>query len=135
MQFETSTLVKKNSFIEKEFNDRNEFLQTISNNTNKISLFKFTATWCKPCQKIKNNVNHMVSDLKDHIVCYELDIDENFDVYAFLKSKKMLNGIPAILIYYPTNNSYASDLSLSGTDLNSYRNIFLQINNYKINTH
>ena len=135
MQFETSTIVKKNSFIEKEFNDRNEFLQTISNNTNKISLFKFTATWCKPCQKIKNDVNSMVSDLKDHIVCYELDIDENFDVYAFLKSKKMLNGIPAILIYYPTNNSYASDLSLSGTDLNSYRNIFLQINNYKINTH
>lgn len=135
MQFEISTLVKKNSFIEKEFNDRNEFLQTISNNTNKISLFKFTATWCKPCQKIKNDVNRMVSDLKDHIVCYELDIDENFDVYAFLKSKKMLNGIPAILIYYPTNNSYASDLSLSGTDLNSYRNIFLQINNYKINTH
>ena len=135
MQFETSSLINKNSFIQKEFNDRNEFLQTISNNTNKISLFKFTATWCKPCQKIKNDVNLMVSDLKDHIVCYELDIDENFDVYAFLKSKKMLNGIPSILIYYPTNTNYASDLSLSGTDLNSYRNIFLQINNYKINTH
>lgn len=135
MQFETSSLVNKNSFIEKEFNDRNEFLQTISNNTNKISLFKFTATWCKPCQKIKNDVNSMVSDLKDHIVCYELDIDENFDVYAFLKSKKMLIGIPAILIYYPTNSSYASDLSLCGTDLNNYKNMFLQINNYKINTH
>ena len=77
----------------------------------------------------------MVSDLKDHIVCYELDIDENFDVYAFLKSKKMLIGVPSVLIYYPTNNSYASDFSLSGTDLNSYRNIFLQINNYKISTY
>ena len=135
MQFETSSLVNKNSFIEKEFNDRNEFLQTISNNTNKISLFKFTATWCKPCQKIKNDVNRMVSYLKDHIVCYELDIDENFDVYAFLKSKKMLNGVPSVLIYYPTNNSYVSDLSLCGSDLNSYKNLFLQINNYKINTH
>tara|TARA_A100001015_G_C14904639_1_gene677773 strand:- start:419 stop:826 length:408 start_codon:yes stop_codon:yes gene_type:complete len=135
MQFETSSLVNKNSFIEKEFNDRNEFLQTISNNTNKISLFKFTATWCKPCQKIKNDVNRMVSYLKDHIVCYELDIDENFDVYAFLKSKKMLNGVPSVLIYYPTNNSYVSDLSLCGSDLNNYKNLFLQINNYKINTH
>ena len=123
-----------NTLISKEFNSRSEFLETISQNKHKVLLFKFTASWCKPCQKIKKEVDSLISHLNDHIECYELDVDENFDVYAFLKSKKMLTGIPSILVYYPGNTSYGSDQSISGTDINSYKNMFLQINNHKINT-
>ena len=122
MQLNSSTITN-NSLITHEFASRNEFLTAISENKDKILLFKFTADWCKPCKQIK-----------DHVTCYELDVDENFDVYAFLKSKKMLTGIPSILIYYPGNTSYGSDLSVSGTDISNYKNVFLQINNYKIMT-
>ena len=121
-----------NTLVTHEFANRQEFLTTISNNKEKVLLFKFTADWCKPCQTIKDKVNTLISGLKNHVTCYELDVDENFDVYAFLKSKKMLIGIPTILIYYPGNTSYGSDLSISGTDISNYKNLFLQINNYKI---
>ena len=133
MQLNPSTITN-NSLITHEFASRNEFLTAISENKDKILLFKFTADWCKPCKQIKDDVNNLISDLKDHVTCYELDVDENFDVYAFLKSKKMLTGIPSILIYYPENTSYSSDLSVSGTDISNYKNVFLQINNYKIMT-
>jgi len=132
MEFAIST--NSNALISKEFSSRTEFLSTITNNKEKVLVFKFTASWCKPCQKIKEEVTSLISHLNNHIVCYELDVDENFDVYAFLKSKKMLTGIPSILVYYPGNTSYGSDLSVSGTDMDNYKNIFLQINNYKLNT-
>lgn len=132
MEFAIST--NSNALISKEFSSRTEFLSTITNNKEKVLLFKFTASWCKPCQKIKEEVTSLIRHLNNHVVCYELDVDENFDVYAFLKSKKMLTGIPSILVYYPGNTSYGSDLSVSGTDMDNYKNIFLQINNYKLNT-
>jgi thiol-disulfide isomerase/thioredoxin len=132
MEFAIST--NSNALSSKEFSSRTEFLSTITNNKEKVLLFKFTASWCKPCQKIKEEVTSLIRHLNNHVVCYELDVDENFDVYAFLKSKKMLTGIPSILVYYPGNTSYGSDLSVSGTDMDNYKNIFLQINNYKLNT-
>jgi hypothetical protein len=30
---------------------------------------------------------------------FEVDVDECFDLYAFLKHKKMVNGIPVFLAY------------------------------------
>ena len=37
--------------------------------------------------------------MSNNIRTVTLDIDKSFDVYAALKNKKMLNGIPAILMY------------------------------------
>jgi hypothetical protein len=34
-----------------------------------------------------------------------IDIDDNFEIYAFLKSKKMVNGVPVILCYKKGNQS------------------------------
>ena len=46
----------------------------------------------------------------------DLDIDDSFDIYAFMKKNKMVSGIPALLCYGAENKSYVSDLSISGTD-------------------
>ena len=35
--------------------------------------------------------------MPENVICADIDIDENFDVYTFLKSKRMVNGIPAVL--------------------------------------
>ena len=83
---EISRIVESNNhLIQKEFSSRSDFLSTITDNKDKVLLFKFTASWCNPCQKIKKEVNELINNLNQHIICYELDVDDNFDVYAFLK--------------------------------------------------
>ena len=37
--------------------------------------------------------------MPEHITMFEIDVDECFDLYAFLKHKKMVNGIPVFLAY------------------------------------
>jgi hypothetical protein len=45
-----------------------------------------------------------------------IDVDESFELYAFLKNKKMVNGIPAILAYYKGNLHYAPDDGVIGAN-------------------
>ena len=75
-------------------------------------VFKFGADWCAPCQSIKD-VEKYFAETPDNVICFDLDIDESFDLYAFLKSKKMLTGIPSILAYLKGNESFASDFAYS----------------------
>jgi thioredoxin 1 len=75
--------------------------QTLFKNIgNNIIILKFTATWCKPCKKIKPLVDLWFQKLPTNVVIVELDIDDTVDLYASLKSKKMVNGIPVLLAYY-----------------------------------
>lgn len=79
--------------------DRNDFLELVKNNKGVI-FFKFGADWCKPCQNIKGLVEenfHAVSS--EFVNCYNVDIDECFDIFAYLKTKKMVKGIPTIFVY------------------------------------
>ena len=66
-------------------------------NGKQMVIIKFTADWCGPCQGIKGLVEELVKELPDSIKFYEIDIDESLELYAKFKSKKMVNGIPAIL--------------------------------------
>ena len=99
--------------------DRNAFLEEIRNNPGTI-IFKFGAEWCDPCKKIKGVVDEQV-DLAlqkrpdGTLIVYDVDVDECFDLYAFLKTKKMVKGIPAILKYKLGNDSFAPDNFVSGT--------------------
>ena len=77
---------------------RTEFASLIENNPG-ILIFKFTADWCGPCKKIKEYSYKKSNDLPAHITLLEVDVDECFDLYAFLKHKKMVNGIPVFLAY------------------------------------
>ena len=77
---------------------RTEFATLIENNPG-ILIFKFTADWCGPCKKIKEYSYKKSNDLPAHITLLEVDVDECFDLYAFLKHKKMVNGIPEFLAY------------------------------------
>ena len=77
---------------------RNDFISVLEKNPG-ILIFKFTANWCGPCKKIKEYSYKKSNDLPEHITMFEVDVDESFDLYAFLKHKKMVNGIPVFLAY------------------------------------
>ena len=57
-----------------------------------------------------------MNQMPDNIQSYIIDVDECFEVYAFLKTKKMVNGIPAILAYYKGNLNYIPDDVVIGAD-------------------
>jgi thiol-disulfide isomerase/thioredoxin len=95
------------------FSNRNEFMTFLSNNTGMI-VIRFSATWCKPCRTIKPIVDCFFASSPSCVTCVDVDIDENMDIYSFLKSKKMIYGVPTLMCYSSVNKSYIPDFSISG---------------------
>ena len=96
--------------------------------TNKgVLIIKFGAEWCGPCKKIDPLVYDWMNKLstQPNIQCAIIDIDENFEIYAFLKSKKMVNGVPVILCYKKGNLTWIPDKAVVVADENQI-NIFFQ---------
>lgn len=81
-------------------------------------VMKFGAEWCGPCKKIEEQVNILMQKTGSNVKCYIIDIDEedNFETYAFLKTKKMVNGIPAILCWKKGNVSHIPDDVVVGSN-------------------
>ena len=100
-------------------------------------LMKFHANWCAPCKvigpKVKDMVIKKAEQLKNHtnkFIFIEVDVDECFDLYAFLKSKKMVRGIPTIFLYKKEIFSKADEsqmfipqTSISGAKENDIQNL------------
>lgn len=105
-----------------------DFYNILHNNTG-IVIFKFGAEWCAPCKKIEGHIYGWFSKIENNqkiqVVC--VDVDESFDVYGYLRTKKMIRGIPSILAYYKGNVSYVFDESVCGTDVNQYDIFFHKI--------
>lgn len=63
-------------------------------------VIKFSAVWCGPCKKIQPIWDEWLKILPTNIIIAEIDIDESLELYASLKTKKMVNGVPTILAFY-----------------------------------
>ena len=98
-----------------EIASRDAFFHLLGNNPGLIIL-KLGATWCGPCQQIKHIVHAFFASSPSNVVCGDIDVDESFDFYALLKSKKMVNGIPVLLCYKKGNTTYIPDDSITGSD-------------------
>jgi thiol-disulfide isomerase/thioredoxin len=98
-----------------EIKSRDNFLNRIKTNPG-LFIVKFGAEWCAPCKQIEEEVLQKFNSMPDNVQCAIIDIDDNFDVYAFLKTKKLVSGIPAILCYHKDNDSYIPDDSCCGSD-------------------
>ena len=103
--------------------DRNSFLELVKT-TDKPIFVKFSATWCKPCKVIKPFVNEVFKSIGNKALCLEIDIDDSVDLYAMLKMKRMVNGVPTILYYQPENSTIYPDDSISGTNIDSIKRFF-----------
>jgi thiol-disulfide isomerase/thioredoxin len=112
--------------------DIDGFKTLLSGIGNNIIVLKFTAGWCKPCKKIKPLVDSWFQKLPSNFIIVELDIDDTVDLYLTLKSKKMVNGIPALLAYYePTSREkehwFIPSDSVTGADEREVNNFFSRI--------
>lgn len=109
-------------------NGMNEFYDILKKNDG-VVIFKFGAEWCSPCKKIESfvtkwfNTIHTDTDINNMQLVY-VDVDESFELYAQLKTKKMIQGIPAILAYYKGNETVIVDNYVSGTNENSMDTFF-----------
>lgn len=91
-----------------------------------VLIIKFTADWCGPCKRIKNDCYKMFNHLAKNIEVADLNIDigENIDVYRMLKRKRQINGIPTLMAWYPNPERafwYVPDDSVVGGDINEIK--------------
>jgi thiol-disulfide isomerase/thioredoxin len=97
------------------FESRQEFLDILKVNPGFI-VVKFGADWCGPCKKIHDEVNDFFSRCPETVICCDIDIDDSFDLYAFMKRKKMANGIPVIMVWKKGSEDYIPDYTYVGSD-------------------
>jgi thioredoxin 1 len=106
--------------------NKDDLFKILSNNKDKV-IVKFTATWCGPCKKIESTVNEFINTLPDTVSFYNIDIDDNIEIYGFLKSKKMVSGIPAILVWNKGSVNYIPDKVHLGGDISALEQFFKTI--------
>ena len=102
-----------------------EFKNILDNNKG-IIIIKLGAEWCKPCCSIEPLIKTWFNkmNLINSVQTVLVDIDENFEFYSYLKNKKMLKGIPAILMYKKGNCSYICDDSVNNSNVQEIDNFF-----------
>ena len=92
---------------------RAEYINKIANK-NKPLFVKFKASWCGPCKSVKTTIDKFLkSENATKIEYLEIDIDNSIDAYAFLKSKKMIYGVPSLLFYDMSDKSFVPTMCLT----------------------
>jgi thiol-disulfide isomerase/thioredoxin len=109
--------------IDYTLEDRTELLDLLGQNPGVI-IIKFHADWCKPCKRITAHVHALFELMPPEVLCINMNIDDNIDLFAYLKRIKMLRGIPAIFAYYKGNVAYVPDHSILGTNLDEISTFF-----------
>ena len=90
-------------------------------------IVKFTASWCGPCKKAAPYIENGLATLPETVHYYEIDIDDHFELYGYLKTKKMVNGIPALLAWKSGNTEYIPTSAVLGADEVSINSFFENI--------
>lgn len=94
---------------------RDHFARLLENNPGLV-VIKLGASWCGPCKRIKPVVDAFFASSPENVICCDIDVDESFDLYSFLKTKRMVNGIPVMLCYKKGNTGFIPDDSVTGAD-------------------
>ena len=103
--------------------NRKQFQELLRVNPGYV-IIKFTATWCKPCKKIKPLVEQWFASLPKEFQCVELDVDDNDDMYAYMRAQRMVNGIPVLLGYKKGNYTIAPNYSVTGSNVAEVKRFF-----------
>jgi thioredoxin 1 len=114
------------------FKDREEFLKLLKVNPGLV-VVKLGATWCGPCKRIAHIVDAFFASSPVSVICADIDVDESFDLYSFLKHKRMVNGIPAMLCYKKGNVGFAPDDMVTGASPNDLDAFFKRCGIHLVN--
>jgi len=106
-----------------QLNTLQDFKDCLLNNPGAFIL-KLGADWCGPCRRIESFVQSCMSQAPDNVQCAIINVDEAVELYSFLKAKRMVNGIPVILVYYKGNLNYVPDAAVVGDNLNQIASVF-----------
>ena len=109
----------------------NEFQDLLQKNPG-VVIIKFGAEWCGPCKMIEPLVEQWYSVMPENVQCCKIDVDESFEVYGFLKSKRRINGIPAIMVYKKGNLTYIPDDMTAGADQSQITALFKRFGDYAV---
>ena len=99
-------------------------LHTLLAKNDSMVIIKFGAEWCGPCKRIEPLVDKCMSEMPEHVTCMKLDIDECIDIYAYLRTKKVLTSIPTILAYKSGNTHFAPDYVVNSSNEQQVREFF-----------
>jgi thiol-disulfide isomerase/thioredoxin len=73
---------------------------------NGLLFFCFSATWCGPCQRIKDTLQRWIQLYSQSGITFIMyDVDENDQLYSFYRKKRLVTGIPAIVVFDKNNKS------------------------------
>ena len=97
------------------FENRDVFLNLLKLNPGLV-IVKLGASWCGPCKKIAHIVEAFFASSTSNVMCADIDVDDSIDLYSYLKTKRMVNGIPVILMYKRGNLSFIPDDSVTGAN-------------------
>jgi thioredoxin 1 len=97
------------------FENRDVFLNLLKLNPGLV-IVKLGASWCGPCKKIAHIVEAFFASSPSNVICADIDVDDSIDLYSYLKTKRMVNGIPVILMYKRGNLSFIPDDSVTGAN-------------------
>jgi thiol-disulfide isomerase/thioredoxin len=100
------------------------FLELLKINQGLI-IVKFGAEWCGPCKKVEQQVYAGFNQMPINVQPIIVDVDESFELYAFLKGKKMVRSIPTLLSYEKGNISYVPTDVVVGANVDEI-NIFFK---------
>lgn len=103
-----------------------QFFYLLENNDG-IVVIKFGATWCGPCRRIDPLLKKYYSQMPANVQCVVVDIDNCPEMYSYMRTKKMVNGVPALLAYAKGNTSYVPDASVVGGDPQQVADFFKRV--------
>ena len=109
---------------------RQDFSQLFDENSegDQLYIFKFSAVWCKPCKKIAPYIESKLQNINNNITFYNIDIEDAFDLYSYLKKMKVVTGIPALYLYKNNNSMLSPEYSVSGTEKSEIDKLFEMAN-------
>lgn len=90
--------------------------QTILRQNPGVVVLKMGAEWCGPCKRIHREVEQGFAAMPANVQKVVLDIDESIELYSYLKKKRRVNGIPAILSWNRGNDTDVPDDGVLGGD-------------------
>ena len=81
-----------------------------------LIIIKLGAEWCAPCKRVEPLINKWYSKMPNNVYCSLVDVDTCFELYGFLKTKRVVRGVPTLLCYYKGNENYIPDDVTVGSD-------------------